>query len=117
MDLISNYGNAINQVTPGTFAPDIAPGAPKSEPLLPDDQGVAGGSTTSFKDTVKQMLDNVNNQMTTAQQKSEDLALGKSNDEAGTVKSVEEAALTMQFTLAIRNKLLDAYQEVQRMNF
>ena len=116
MDSISNYSNAINQVTPGQFAPDIAPGAPKSEPL-PDDQGVAGGATTSFKDTVKQMLDNVNTQMVTAQQKSEDLALGKNNDEAGTVKSVEEAALTMQFTLAIRNKLLDAYQEVQRMNF
>ena len=115
MDLIKSYGTAINQVTPGTFAPDIAP-TPKSEPL-PDDQGVAGAAGVTFKDTVKQMLDNVNTQMVTAQNKSEDLALGKSNDEAGTVKSLEEAALTMQFTLAVRNKLLDAYQEVQRMNF
>ena len=55
--------------------------------------------------------------MTVAQTKSTDLALGKNHDEAGTVKAVEEAALTMQFTMAIRNKLLDAYQEVQRMNF
>lgn len=116
MDLINNYGNAINSVTPGTFAPDIAPGAPKSSPL-PDEELGGAGAATSFKDTVKQLLDNVNTQMTTAQNKSEDLALGKSHDEAGTVKSVEEAALTMQFTMAIRNKLLDAYQEVQRMNF
>ena len=116
MDLIKSYGNAIDQVGAGTFAPDLAPGAPKSEPL-PDDQGVAGGAAVSFKDTVKQMLDNVNTQMVTAQQKSEDLALGKSHDEAGTVKAVEEAALTMQFTLAIRNKIMDAYQEVNRMNF
>jgi flagellar hook-basal body complex protein FliE len=63
------------------------------------------------------MLGNVNDQMMTAQQKSTDLALGKSKDEVGTVKAVEEAALAMQFTLAVRNKVMDAYQEVQRMQF
>lgn len=116
MDPINTYGNAMNSLTPGTFVPDISPGAPTSAPLS-DDQGVAGGATASFKDTVKELLDKTNDQMALAQQKSTDLALGKTNDEAGTVKAVEEAALTMQFTLAIRNKLLDAYQEVQRMNF
>jgi flagellar hook-basal body complex protein FliE len=116
MDPINAYGNAMNSLTPGTFAPDISPGGPSATPL-PDDQGVASGATTSFKDTVKDLLGKVNDQMTVAQTKSTDLALGKNNDEAGTVKAVEEAALTMQFTMAIRNKLLDAYQEVQRMNF
>lgn len=112
---INSYGNAINSVTPGTFAPDIAPGAPKSQPLTEEDAGA--GASSSFKDTLQQMLGNVNDQMTTAQQKSTDLALGKSKDEVGTVKAVEEAALAMQFTLAVRNKIMDAYQEVQRMQF
>jgi flagellar hook-basal body complex protein FliE len=116
MDPINTYAKAINSLTPGTFAPDISPVGPSSQPL-PDDQGVAGGAATSFKDTVKELLTKTNDQMLVAQQKSTDLALGKTNDEAGTVKAVEEAALTMQFTMAIRNKLLDAYQEVQRMNF
>jgi flagellar hook-basal body complex protein FliE len=111
---INSYGNAINSVTPGTFAPDIAPGAPKAE-LLPDDADTSASS--SFKDTLNQVLGNVNDQMVTAQQKSTDLALGKSNDEVGTVKSVEEAALAMQFTMAVRNKLMDAYTEVSRMQF
>jgi flagellar hook-basal body complex protein FliE len=31
------------------------------------------------------------------------------------ITSVEEANLSMQFTLAIRNKLLDAYTEISRM--
>jgi flagellar hook-basal body complex protein FliE len=113
---ISNYGKAITSVTPGTFAPDIAPGAPKSQ-LLPDDDAAGAGASSSFKDTLQQMLGNVNDQMTTAQQKSTDLALGKSNDEVGTIKSVEEAALAMQLTLAVRNKIMDAYTEVQRMQF
>ncbi len=111
---INSYGNAINSVSPGTFAPDIAPGAPKAE-LLPDDTDQTASS--SFKDTLNQVLGNVNDQMVTAQQKSMDLALGKSNDEVGTVKSVEEAALAMQFTMAVRNKLMDAYTEVSRMQF
>ena len=112
---VTNFGNAINAVSPGTFAPDMAPGAPKSQPLLPEETGQTASS--SFKDTLGQMLSNVNDQMTIAQQKSTDLALGKSHDEVGTVKAVEEAALAMQFTLAMRNKIMDAYTEVMRMNF
>lgn len=111
---INSYGKAINSVTPGTFAPDIAPGAPKAD-LLPDDADQS--ATSSFKDTLSQMLGNVNDQMVTAQQKSMDLATGKSNDQVGTVKSVEEAALAMQFTMAVRNKIMDAYSEVERMQF
>ncbi|MBV8639554.1 MAG: flagellar hook-basal body complex protein FliE [Candidatus Eremiobacteraeota bacterium] len=111
---INSYGRAINAVTPGSFAPDIAPGAPKSQPL-PDDADQSASS--SFKDTLSQMLGNVNDQMLTAQQKSTDLATGKSNDQVGTVKAVEEASLAMQFTMAVRNKIMDAYTEVERMQF
>ncbi len=111
---INSYGKAIGSVAPGTFVPDIAPGGPKSEPLTDEaDQS----ASSSFKDTLNQMLGNVNDQLVTAQQKSTDLATGKSNDEAGTVKSVEEAALSMQFTMAVRNKIMDAYTEVERMQF
>ncbi|MDE2482996.1 MAG: flagellar hook-basal body complex protein FliE [bacterium] len=114
---VNAYGDAIAKVAPGSFVPDISPQGPRSEPLGDDLLGGAGASNVSFKDTVKQMLGNVNDQMVTAQQKSEDLALGKSHDLEGTVKAVEEASLGMQFTLAVRNKILDAYQEVQRMQF
>ena len=113
---ISSYGNAISSVTPGTFVPDISP-LPKAEPLSEDTTGTAGGAAVSFKDTVKELLGNVNDQMVTAEQKSTALALGKTNDVEGTVKSLEEAGLSMQFTMAIRNKLMDAYTEVNRMSF
>lgn len=110
-----NYSSAISKVVPGTFVPDIAgASAPKSQPL-DDATGVAGSAGASFKDAVKGFLGDVNDKMATADQKSMDLATGKSHDLDGTVKSVEEAGLAMQFTLAIRNKLLEAYQEIQRM--
>ncbi len=117
---INSYGSSMGKIMPGTFVPDISPAGPKSEPLGDDGLGGdavggVGSAAGSFKDTVKSFLDDVNDKQITADQKSQDLALGKSNDLEGTIKSVEEAGLSMQFTLAIRNKLLDAYTEIQRM--
>ncbi|MGC2129088.1 MAG: flagellar hook-basal body complex protein FliE [Candidatus Aquilonibacter sp.] len=113
---ISDYGDAMSKVAPGTFAPDISPQGPQSEPLT-DDMGVAGAGGVSFKDTLSGMLTRVNDQMTDAEQKSTDYALGKSNDLEGTVKSVEEAGLAMQMTMSVRNKLMSAYTEISQMQF
>jgi flagellar hook-basal body complex protein FliE len=113
---INNYGSAISKVSPGTFVPDISPQAPQSE-LLPDDSGGGGADGVSFKDTLAGMLSHVNDQMITAEQKSTELAMGQSNDLEGTVKSVEEAGLSMQMALSVRNKILQAYTEISQMQF
>ncbi|MBV8490337.1 MAG: flagellar hook-basal body complex protein FliE [Candidatus Eremiobacteraeota bacterium] len=111
---IDPYGSAIESVSPGTFVPDIAPKAPASTPLAPGD---AGPGAASFKDTVKSLLQDVNDKMVTAGQASEALATGRSNDFDGTIKSVEEASLALQFTMAVRNKLMSAYTEIQQTQF
>ena len=112
MDITSNYGDAMSRLAPGTFVPDISPGGtPKSEPLA-DATGAVGG--TSFKDTLAKMLSDVNDKMVTADQKTQDVAIGKSHDMEGTIRSVEEGQLALQFTMAIRNKLMEAYTEIQR---
>jgi len=113
---INNYGEAISKVSPGTFVPDISPQAPQSEPL-PDDGSLAGAGGVSFKDTLAGMISHVNDQMIAAEQKSTDLATGKSNDLEGTVKAVEEAGLAMQMALSVRNKILQAYTEISQMQF
>lgn len=113
MDINSNYDAAMRSVVPGTFVPDVAaPGAPKTEPLAP---GTAAAGTASFKDTVKSFLSDVNDKIDTSDRLTQDLATGKTNDINKVVTSVEEANLAMQFTIAIRNKLLESYQEIQRM--
>ena len=115
---ISSYGDAMGKISPGTFAPDISlQSAPLSTPLpdTGDEDQSAGG--VSFKDTLAGMLGHVNTQLVTAEQKSEDLALGKSNDLEGTVKSVEEAGLGLQMAMSVRNKILQAYTEISQMQF
>jgi flagellar hook-basal body complex protein FliE len=112
---ISSYGDAMGKVAPGTFVPDIAPqSAPASTPLPGGDDEASG---TSFKDTLAGMLGHVNTQMIDAQQQSEDFALGKTNDLEGTVKSVEEAGLSLQMAMSVRNKILQAYTEISQMQF
>jgi flagellar hook-basal body complex protein FliE len=113
---INSYSDAMSKVSPGTFAPDISPQGPQSEPL-PDDTGVAGAGGVSFKDTLSGMMTHVNDQMTQAEQMSTDYALGKSNDLEGTVKSVEEAGLAMSMTMSVRNKIMSAYTEIAQMQF
>lgn len=120
MDINSAYNDAMRNVLSGTFAPDAASVAPRTEAIPSDspDAAAAGGvtgATPSFRDTVKSFLDDTNDKMSTSDQLSRDLASGKTNDLNKVVTSVEEANLAMSFTLAVRNKLMDAYTEVSRM--
>jgi flagellar hook-basal body complex protein FliE len=111
MDINASYNAAMSKAVPGTFVPDIGSAAE------PETQAIPGGAVdgASFKDTVKSFLGDVNDKVTQSDELSRDLATGRTNDVSKVVSSVEEANLAMQFTLAIRNKLLDAYTEISRM--
>lgn len=103
------------------FIPDIA--LPRSEaptvtPLAPTNAGKNIGtesSSTSFKDQVLGLLQDVNDKLNTSDQNIQDLAMGKTNNLDRVVTSVEEANLALQYTIAVRSKLLDAYNEVARI--
>lgn len=115
-----DYAGAISKVVPGTFVPDMgkAIGADESPTVGAIPGGAAGvgqAPETSFKDTVKQMLADVNDKINVSDQNTRDLADGKTNDMQKVVTSVEEANLALSFTMALRTKLLDAYQEIARM--
>jgi flagellar hook-basal body complex protein FliE len=125
-----DIASIMSKVLPGTFAPDMsASEAPKISPIpgmpnAPIDAGQEGGDTgavpsvsgvTSFKDTVKQLLEDANNAINTSDQNTRDLASGKTNDINKVVTSVEEANLSLQYTMAIRTKLLEAYTEISHI--
>lgn len=112
MDINSSYDNAMRSVIPGTFVPDLGASAGAS---APSSQSSAAAGATSFKDTVKSFLADVNDKVNTSNQLTQDLATGKTNNVNKVVTSVEEANLSMEFTLAIRNKLLQAYTEISQM--
>jgi flagellar hook-basal body complex protein FliE len=122
-----DYGSAISKVIPGTFVPDLGAAIklderPNVGPIpgtSPDGvagvTGAAGAEGTSFRDTVKSMLADVNDKINVSDQAQRDLASGKTNDLQKVVTSVEEANLALNFTMSMRSKLLEAYQEIARM--
>ncbi len=113
---ISSYVSAISKVAPGSFVPDMADESPTVTPLAGEVAGAGeAASKTSFADTLKGYLSDVNAKINTSDTNSRDLASGRTNDLSKVVTSVEEANLALQTTMAVRTKLIEAYSEIARM--
>jgi flagellar hook-basal body complex protein FliE len=111
-----DYGSTIAKVLPGTFVPDMGAAVRADEtPTVTPIPGADAAPASSFKDTVKSLLSDVNDKISGSEQGMRDLADGKTNDLQKVVTSVEEAGLAMNLTMAMRSKLLDAYTEISRM--
>lgn len=77
--------------------------------------GDAATSGTSFADLLKQAVGDVNQMQLQAEQAGADLAAGKVTDLHQAMIMTEKADLALQLAVQVRNKVLDAYQEIMRM--
>jgi flagellar hook-basal body complex protein FliE len=82
-------------------APTVSPAAPRG--------------ATGFGGALGRALDAVSDLQLEAQDAAAALASGQPVDTAQTVLAIQKADIAFQFALQIRNKLLDAYTEVMRM--
>ena len=73
------------------------------------------GSRVSFEDTLKKFITDVNSLQHRAEELQVKLATGEITDVHEVMIAVEEANTAMEFMLEIRNKIVEAYQEVMRM--
>jgi flagellar hook-basal body complex protein FliE len=80
-----------------------------------DTIGKAGQPEKSFMSTIMDSLKSVQQSQTEASAQIGQLVSGQGADLAGVLITAEKASLEMQFTLAIRNKLVESYQEIIRM--
>lgn len=70
---------------------------------------------TSFSDMLKAALDSVNRAQWEAEGASVALATGQISDVHQVMIAQEKAHIALQLTIAIRNKVVEAYQEISRM--
>jgi len=77
--------------------------------------GAASSAAQSFSDMLNKAIADVDKDIKVADQKMVDLASGKDKDIHGAMIAVEKADLSLKLLLAIRNKALNAYQEISRM--
>lgn len=69
----------------------------------------------SFADLLKKSIDEVARLQQDASQAIEDLASGQTEDLTGVMMAMEKSDLAFKTLLAIRAKLMDAYEEIKNM--
>jgi len=100
---------AINSMTDIRALPQIKPNA------VIKNGTVKENPKNSFGETLKELLTTVNNDQHTAAQKVQEIITGQSQNLAEAMTALEESRLSFQLMLEIRNKLVESYQEINRM--
>ncbi|MDF2524550.1 MAG: flagellar hook-basal body complex protein FliE [Clostridiales bacterium] len=72
-------------------------------------------SAVNFGSYLKDALGKVNNLQLESEQIGNDFAVGKTDNIHQVMIAAEKADIALQFTMQIRNKILDAYSEIMRM--
>lgn len=70
---------------------------------------------SSFSDSLTKALDEVNSLQSNADNAVEKMASGNAQDIHQVMVAFEQARLSMQMLVEVRNKIVDAYQEISRM--
>lgn len=84
-----------------------------SEAQLPKSNSSVSGD--SFADTLKKAVNTVDTLQKDADVKMQELATGKSNNIHETMIAAEKADIALKLMVQVRNKIIDAYQEIMRM--
>jgi len=88
------------------------------QPIRPEGPKTAGQTEApekSFKDVLKESIDKVNALQKEADSAQAALATGKTDNVAEVFTAVRKAELAFETLMQIRNKLVDAFDEIQRM--
>ncbi len=86
---------------------------------LPDLQGkkieVGNADSPSFLQVFKDMVNETNQLQTDASDIAQKFALGQVSDIHDVMIAAEKAGVSFELVMEIRNKLIEAYQEIMRM--
>jgi flagellar hook-basal body complex protein FliE len=77
--------------------------------------GAGGAGASSFADALKSSIDEVSRLQQDASKAVEDLAIGKSENVSGVMTAMEKSDLAFKTLLAIRSKLMEAYEEIKNI--
>lgn len=69
----------------------------------------------SFGNMLKNLVDEVKQSQETANHATEELAAGRKKDLHGAMLAMEQADISLRMLVQVRNKVIDAYREIMRM--
>ncbi len=79
----------------------------------PSTSSVSGDK--SFADTLKNAITEVNQMQQVSNKKMQELSVGKTDNVADVMIASEKADIAMRVMVQVRNKVIDAYNEIMRM--
>jgi len=88
---------------------------PRISPGITGGSAATGTPATSFADVLKKGIDEVAKLQKDASQAVENLATGKTEDMTSVMTAMEKSSLAFKTLLAIRGKLMDAYDEIKNI--
>lgn len=99
-------------ISPLSFNPSISGVAAPASPSL-----AATGAPTGFQEMLLDALQSTQSLTAESQASVQQSLLGDELSMVETFTAMREADLALKLTMQIRNKLLDAYNEIQQMRF
>ena len=89
----------------------VQPGLPLGEAARPG----AADETRSFSEMMRDSLNEVNRLQLEVDDLSEKVSTGSVEDLHTAIIAVQKASLALELTLQVRNKAIESYQEIMRM--
>ncbi|MCH5341716.1 MAG: flagellar hook-basal body complex protein FliE [Acetatifactor sp.] len=83
--------------------------------LIPKDNTVDGNLFDSFLNTAIDNIKTTNSYLSDAENEEIKFALGETENTHDLTIALQKASTALQYTVAIRNKLLEAYKELMQM--
>jgi flagellar hook-basal body complex protein FliE len=99
-----------NTIFPGLTGLPTMPSAPTTPSGAPGDQG-------SFGDSLRSAIHSVDQLNQTSDSQVSELLQGDRQDIHNVMIAVEKADISFQLMMQVRNKILNAYQEVSKLQF
>lgn len=81
----------------------------------PNISGTTSTGEKSFADTLKDVVSSVNEAQKLADKKAQALAVGQTRDIADVMITAEKADVALKLMVSVRNKIIEAYQEIMKM--
>jgi flagellar hook-basal body complex protein FliE len=106
--IVKDAASNAQKISPSDLAKLDAP--PSFQAFAP-----SGSSSGSFENLLGSFVGDVNQKQAAASDSVNSLLSGKSSSLHQTMISMEEASISFQLMVEVRNKLLDSYQELMKM--
>jgi flagellar hook-basal body complex protein FliE len=97
------------------FDPDLGLAQAEQVSLRQPQVGPSTGSTSGFFEALENSMQEVNTNQLAADNSIKDLVSGKNKNIHETMLQIQKADLSLKTMMQVRNKILEAYKEIIRM--